>query len=405
MRDNRAFKTWTKEELEYLEESWGRTSIPTIANNLNRSINAVRVKADRLKLGAVLESGDYVTFNQLIQAVTGSSSYSYKIKSWVENRGFPIRTKRVAQCTFRIVYIDEFWKWAEENKSFIDFSKMEVNILGREPEWVAEQRRKDFKVCSLQRKDPWSNAEDERLKYLLKQRKYGYAEISKMLKRSEGAIQRRCTDLKIKDRPVKADNHGANAEWTDEMYDALCEGIKNGDSYAYIASQIGKSEKAVRGKVYVKYLTENADKVRKMLGDDKWGDNAPVPKIRQAVTLSGHRTDSKKSLSVLAAVLKYRLNELGYAPYWQRHVCIKWDDIKGCTANCENCDECTVFERIKPQYCVRCGKTFYERSENKMCGDCRTARKKQAQRKWYKLNKKKNYPQKIDTADNSKNKD
>ena len=34
----------------------------------------------------------------------------------------------------------------------------------------------------------------------------------------------------------------------------------------------------------------------------------------------------------------------------------------------------------------RCGGTFYERKENRFCAACRTARKKQAQRHWCRVN-------------------
>ena len=62
-------RTWTKEEESYLEENWGRLSIPTIAKNLNRTSPAIKIRAQRLGLGAVLNGGDYVTFNQFLQAV------------------------------------------------------------------------------------------------------------------------------------------------------------------------------------------------------------------------------------------------------------------------------------------------------------------------------------------------
>ena len=380
-------KPWTKEEYEYLDEHWGSISIPTIAQNLNRSVNAVKIKAGKRQLGAVLESGDYISLNQLITAVTGSrKSYSYHMTSWAKNRGLPVHTKRVNQCSFRVVYINEFWKWAEKNRCFLDFSKMEPLILGEEPEWVAKQRRKDFEAFAIQRTDPWTPEEDSRLKMLLKKQKYGYAELSEMLRRSEGAIQSRCITLNLRERPLKADTHGDKAKWTTQMYDAVAEGVSNGDSYAAIAKAIGKSEKAVRGKVYCVYLTEDADKVRKMINGGKWGDGAPEPTIRQAKTLSQHRAVCNKGISSLVNVLRYRMNELGYGTYWQREMCMNWDDYKGCTAGCENCDECTEFIRIKEQYCARCGGSFLERTENRFCPKCRQARKKKAQRHWARVN-------------------
>ena len=62
--------------------------------------------------------GDYVTLNQLVTAFNRTGSNSYKKKSWVENRGLPVHNKRVQQNTFRVVYLKEFWTWAEK-KPFI----------------------------------------------------------------------------------------------------------------------------------------------------------------------------------------------------------------------------------------------------------------------------------------------
>lgn len=370
-------RNWTPEEEEFLCENWGMLSVPTLCEKLNRSKNAIRVRVQRLGLPAFLDSGEYVTLNQLLQAVTGSdSSYGYKITSWVENRGLPVHKKRNDKCTWRVVYLNEFWKWAEKNRSFIDFSKMEPLILGKEPSWVAEQRRKDFQAFANQRKDPWTPIEDQRLVYLLKQHKYGYVELSEMLQRSAGAIQRRCCDLELKERPVKADNHTL---WTDEDYKILADGIRAGDSYTAIGNAIGRSEKAVRGKVYNFYRTEAADMVREMLGDGSWGSGAPELTVWEA----RRKTAVKNDLSELIALLKMRRNDMGFDPYWQRYMCINWDKLEGCTAGCDNCDDCGQFRRIQPQYCVRCGATFFERDKQLRCPRCRDQRRRQAARKHF----------------------
>ncbi len=390
MDEGRERKAWTAEEQQYLEENWGTFSVLTIAKNLGRTPSAIVNRAHRTGLGPVLESGDYVTLSQLIVAVTGSkTNYSYKTISWVKNRGLPVHTKKVNECSFRVVYLDEFWEWAEKNRSFLDFSKMEPLALGAEPDWVAEQRRKDFQAFAIQRKDPWTADDDSRLIALVKQHKYGYAELSEMLCRSAGAIQRRLTDLGVKERPVKADGHSPSAKWTDADYEALADSIRHGDSYTRIGKRLGKSEKAVRGKVYYAYLTENADKVRAMLQDGPWGHGAPEPTVKQAVCLSRTRTETKELLSQLCGVLKHRTLELkkgDYDCYFQRAVCENWDDLHSvCTAGCADCDDCAEFVRIRPQYCVRCGVTFFERKKNLRCERCRAARKKSAARKYMNL--------------------
>lgn len=256
--------------------------------------------------------------------------------------------------------------------------------MGEEPPWVPEQRKKDFSACAIQRKEAWTQVDDARLKMLLSKHKYTWAEISKELSRSCGAVERRIRDLGLKDRPIRVPSGGCQRTWTADMFRILADGIRSGDSYQAIGEALGGiSEKAVRGKVYYDYLTENADKVRQMLGDGPWGHGAPEPTVKQAVNLTKTKVQTKKSLSILDALLRYRMNELGYDPYWQRYMCQNWHDIKGCTAGCDNCDDCTEFRRIQPQYCARCGATFYEREENRFCAACRRARKKKAQRHWY----------------------
>lgn len=194
---------WTPEEEEYLSEQWGQVSIPMLAKKLGRSVNAVNVRAKRLGLGPVLMNGDFITMNQLTKALGYFGGDGYKTKSWIQNRGFPVHTKRVINNTFRVVYLDEFWEWAEKNRSFLDFSKMEPLALGKEPAWVAEQRKKDYHACAIQRKDPWTPAEDDRLKRLLAKHRYSWTEISALMHRSNGAIQHRIQDLGLTDRPIR----------------------------------------------------------------------------------------------------------------------------------------------------------------------------------------------------------
>ena len=117
-------RKWKPEELQFLEDNWGTKSVPAIARALNRTSNGVIVKAQRLGLGSVLMAGDYITLPQLQLAVLGSKGGSggYVLKSWVQNRGLPVHRKKVRNNSFRVVYLEEFWEWAERNRSFIDFS-------------------------------------------------------------------------------------------------------------------------------------------------------------------------------------------------------------------------------------------------------------------------------------------
>ena len=379
-------RNWTKEEEEYLIEKWGTVSVKTLAKTLNRSENAIIVRKGRLGLRAFLESGDYVTWNQLMLALGITGGNGYKITSWVKNRGFPVHTKQVNNKSFRIVYLEEWWEWAEKNLDLLDFSRFEENVLGAEPDWVKEKRKHDVEKAGKYVTTPWTKTEDEKLRRLVAKQKYSYDDLSKMMRRTNGAIQRRLCDLGVKDRPVKADNH---IRWMEEDFRRLGELIKAGYGYDLIAENIGRSSKAVRGRVYQMYLTENLDKVRQIMGDGKFGDNRPVRKIKQWNNMNTEeRIQTREEMTRLAAVLQWRfrekINETEFGEFFQKDMCVNF--CKDCLET-EGCDRCTNFKKINPQNCKMCGKTFWEKKDNLYCSTCRNMRKKQWLRKRFVLNK------------------
>lgn len=379
-------RNWTKEEEEYLTEKWGTVSISTIAKNLGRSENAIIVHKGRLGLGAFLESGEYVTWNQLHIALGIGAVNSYKMISWVQNRDFPLHNKKVGSNSFRIVYLEEWWEWAEKNRDLLDFSRFEENVLGAEPEWVKEKRKHDVEKAGKYITTPWTKTEDEKLRRLVAKQKYSYDDLSKMMRRTNGAIQRRLCDLGVKDRPVKADNH---IRWMEEDFGKLGELIKAGYGYDLIAENIGKSSKAVRGRVYQIYLTENLDKVRRIMGDGQFGDNRPERKIKQWNNMNTEeRIQTRDEMIKLVAILQWRfkekINETEWGEFFQKDMCVNF--CKDCLAT-EGCDSCTNFKKIDPQNCKMCGKTFWEKKSNLYCPTCRNMRKKQWLRKRFVLNR------------------
>jgi hypothetical protein len=382
-------RNWTKQEYDYLEENWGKVSLPTLCKNLNRNENAIHIKVQKLGLGAFLECGEYITVNQFYKALGRNGGTGYMIKSWVENRGLPIKTKRVNECSFRIIYLEEFWKWAEQYRSFVDFSKMEVGSLGEEPDWVKQQRRFDELKRNKFKTSPWTKDDDAKLVFYLKQYKYSYLDLEKLLHRTSGAIQRRINDLKLKERPLKADNHNL---WTDEQFAELAKMINQGYTYELMSEKIGKSSKAIRGRIYYMYLSENLDKVRSILNGGNWGDNRPERNITH-LTLSlpektAVKADMTKMISLLKGQIKSHYND---NDFWQKDMCVFWSESwsadfgYGCLCRQTSCDICTEFKPIKVQYCVRCGIDFLSRAESKVCDRCKKARKAQHFKKIKKL--------------------
>ena len=291
----------------------------------------------------------------------------------------------------KVVYLDDFWKWAEENKAFLDFSRFEKHALGKEPAWVKQKRREDCQMAQKVKKTPWTPVEDEMLCSLLREYKYTYPELSEKLRRTEGAIVRRISELKLKERPVRADNHN---NWTDEQINTLDRLIKAGCKYETIHEEIpDKSTKAIRGYVFRFYLTENLCKVRKLIGDGSFGDNLPERKLQQMNLMPvDERNTAKDEVCKLAYLLLQHARNISpvseeFKDYWQKDMCSNWNDITGCEAGETSCDSCTSFCRIREQFCVRCGGSFLNRKQSQLCDACKVARKKQAQRKWAVLNK------------------
>lgn len=249
-------RPWSVEDTQTLEDSWGNVSIKTIAKNLNRTETAINVRAIKLGLGAFLESGDYISYNQLIEAL--NVNCSYKDVSWIEKRGLPIKYKIVQNNRFKIIKINDFWKWAEKNKAFINWSKVERNALGKEPKWVDEWRKASSKDKVRFKTTKWTKYEDDLLKMLLSQKKYGHLEISKRIERSTGAITKRISDLGIKQNPIKETNH---TNWTEGKIKELTTLIDRGYSYNLLSEYFNVSSKSVRGITYRLWGSEDLDKV------------------------------------------------------------------------------------------------------------------------------------------------
>jgi hypothetical protein len=235
---------YNKEELEYIEEKWGTSSIGHIAKTLKRPIGGIINIKQRLGLGAFLENGEYISVNQLFKAIGRPGGSNYLLKHWLK-KGFPVKMKKVHTCSFKIILIKEFWKWAEQYRMHINFYKFKEKALGEEPSWVKDQRKADIEFAKY-KVTPWTGREDNQLKNLLKTYRYTYPELSKTILRTEGAIKRRVVDLGIIERPLREDPHGI---WTDLQVNTVIEMYEKGYKSTVIKEYIAKSEQAINGKI------------------------------------------------------------------------------------------------------------------------------------------------------------
>lgn len=286
-------KPWSAEEYELLKSHWGSKSLRYIAKLLGRSENAVKIKVDRLGLGPFLENGEYVTINQLLSAI----GMWYGRKNRLIKNGFPIKYKRNNKNRFAVVYIEDFWEWAEQHKELIDFSKIPLNILGKEPVWVKASRTADYN--NKAKTSPWTPSEDSQLVDMLKSYRYYIDDIAAALNRTEGAVKRRIHDLGIIYRPLKHQSR----PWTDSEVLQLLEMRSSGYSWSAIGKKLGRSGASCSGKF----------------------DNLANPYYNKRYTRNS----------------KAALREC-----FQKEMCSHWHKASGCDVNGNNCDSCEMFCRI-----------------------------------------------------------
>ena len=228
---------WTAAEKAYLQENYGDQSIRSLSRRLERSPQAIRLMAHRLGLGALLDNGDYVSLNQVHQAIYGTPGCGYTLKIWIKH-GLPYRLQRVEKCQFRVICLDDFWPWAEQHKGLMNFKQFEHNALGLEPAWVDIKRRHD--VAGRPHNQAWSAQEDAMLRRLVA--KHTYAQLSAQLNRTHGAIKKRLADLGIQERPIRT----ASRKWTDQEHATLLRLHDSGLSHDAIGRQLGRTGGSVR---------------------------------------------------------------------------------------------------------------------------------------------------------------
>jgi len=230
-------------EVEYLENNWGSKSINAIASSLNRSVSSILNKKSRLQLGAFLDNGEYISINQLFKAIGRENSVSYTLRNWIR-KGFPVKNKKVLNSSFRVVYLEDFWKWAREYRMHVNFSKFKENELGLEPNWVKEQRKADI-AFSKYKTVPWTRKEDSQLESLLGIFRYSYRELSMQILRTEAAIKGRINDLGLNMWPIK----DLSRSWRSEEISIVIDMYNNGYRSDVIKEYINKSGQAINGKI------------------------------------------------------------------------------------------------------------------------------------------------------------
>jgi len=134
---------WTKEEEDLLTEIWGIKPIETIAKKLNRTESSILNKVYQLGLGAPMDNNYELIKVQDICDIFNVSPSQVNI-TWVA-LGLKLKSKRITKSTsYLCVTLEDLLDFLEKNQNIWDSRNLEENLLGIEPEWLKEKRRRDI---------------------------------------------------------------------------------------------------------------------------------------------------------------------------------------------------------------------------------------------------------------------
>jgi len=184
----RVRRNWTSDEITYLKDNVGLYKLTTIAQNLDRSYESVRVKMTRIYLSNTKSQTGYLTFHELATLLKVDRN---TVKGWAENHNLPYFKKATrARKYFYFVDPSDFWEWAEQHKDKVQFSDIDPHSIPPEPEWVENERRKDKCTTKKRRYQKWTTKE-ETLLIELRKKGLSYKEIGEQMGRTAISVERR----------------------------------------------------------------------------------------------------------------------------------------------------------------------------------------------------------------------
>lgn len=171
-------REWTESEERVLRNRYQYQTVQKTAQMLNRSVYSVKRKAAKMGLS---HYNDKLSIRAIARSFNTEVT---SVKRWVDKLGLAV--KKVNHGTYYTYYIDveDFWKWAEQHKDIINWSKYELRSLIPEPEWVIESV-KNYQTSRHRQK--FTPDEIAKIKFLICRGKT-YTEIAKEMQRSYYSI-------------------------------------------------------------------------------------------------------------------------------------------------------------------------------------------------------------------------
>ena len=230
------YRRWTEKEEEMLIARHGTYSLMSTAKRLDRTLQAVQLKLFRMGLTDNKDAFDYVIKRTLADTLKVDS----KTIDYFITKGLRVRRKITCKVKrYNFIAISDFWEWSSENKELINWTELEKNALGEEPEWVDQERRKillNKRPSKIRGK--WTEKEEKRLLSLYNSKTY--KEIAVIMGRTESSVMQKIGKLNGTKRKRR--------EWTIKEIVTLKELLKQGLSDIEIADELRRSKSSITTK-------------------------------------------------------------------------------------------------------------------------------------------------------------
>lgn len=229
-------RKWTSEEEQMLSDLWGTKSVEYIAKKMKRTIFSLKVKAVRMGLGPMIRNNyDVITISDMVDLLKVSRDRI--TNTWVK-LGLKLNQKKLTKhVSYYTISWQDLMEFLENNQNEWDSRNVEKNMLGPEPDWLQEKRKRDIKENPLWYR-LWTKEEIELAENLFKSGKT-YKEIGVIIERSEWSVANLLRNMGY--------SYMISQYWKGNELKYLRENYQN-MTYQEIAEQLGRTTKAVSAK-------------------------------------------------------------------------------------------------------------------------------------------------------------
>ena len=201
-------RTWTEEEETLLSDLWETKSIETIATTMKRTVFSLKVKAVRMGLGPMIRNNyDLITVSDMCDLL--GVTRDRITTTWI-NLDLNLKKKKLTNnMSYYVITWNDLMNFLENNQNEWDSRCVEKNMFGTEPEWLKEKRIRNIEENPLWYRK-WTKDEIKQAENLFKGGK-SYSEIAEELGRTMKSIGAKAEELGYQKRLIKTKNNGGES--------------------------------------------------------------------------------------------------------------------------------------------------------------------------------------------------